>query len=63
MEQGDCYTEHIGGKWGAIDPAGNIVVPIDYDETLLKNDHVMFRKGNEEFRLLHDGEGHYRLEK
>lgn len=61
-DNGDCPTDSIGGKWGAIDRSGNIIVPIDYDGADLKNgQELIFRKGNEDFILLHDGEGHYRL--
>jgi hypothetical protein len=64
IANGDCYTEYIGGKWGAIDTTGNIVVPIEYDKAdVTKDSQLSFQKGNEEFVLFHDGEGHFRLKK
>lgn len=63
LSNSDCYSEMIGGKWGAIAPTGKIIIPIEYDKYDIENDQIIFMKDNNKFHLLHDGQGHFKLEK
>ncbi|MEN8236561.1 MAG: WG repeat-containing protein [Pseudomonadota bacterium] len=58
----DCYPTYVGGRWGAIDKSGNIVVPIEYDN-LPQNNKLKFRKGKKCVQLFYDGQKKYQLRK
>ncbi|MDP3533695.1 MAG: WG repeat-containing protein [Alphaproteobacteria bacterium] len=54
------YSEMKGGKWGAIDKTGKIIVPIEYD----RSDHkktLTFYKGTQAFELYEVSANQYKL--
>ncbi|MDP1723790.1 MAG: WG repeat-containing protein [Alphaproteobacteria bacterium] len=59
------YSEMKGGKWGAIDKTGKIIVPIEYDEFdgyLPKDKKTLtFKKGDQSFELYEVSPNQYKL--
>lgn len=59
---GDEYPMMKGGKWGAIDRNGKIIVPIDYDRAeFLHRKTLTFYKGENSFELYETSINHYQL--
>lgn len=57
------YTEIIGGKWGAINRKGDIIVPLEFDEfkTDSNDNFVIFIKDNKPYKLYHNKRGEYKI--
>jgi hypothetical protein len=54
------YSEMKGGKWGAIDKTGKIIVPIEYDRYDAKKT-LTFYKGTQSFELYETSPNQYKL--
>lgn len=58
--KGCCHSEIKGGKWGAIDRTGKIVIPLEFDRyTISKNNSVLFFKDSESYQMFRAPDGGY----
>ncbi len=57
------YHKPVGGKWGAIDTAGKVIVPFEYSkyDTTADDEHLLFYKNGKAFQLFTDSQNQYHL--